>query len=1236
MWDPFEPLSTVWHFPCQLSVPCGDSWQGLSCSWNMNHTACDIKAIGLSYRRLAGSLPSELGNLLNLDQLNLEHNLINGTIPSELGNLVNLNLLALQHNSLAGAIPSELSGLVNLEVLHLYENSLNGTIPSELGLLENLIYMSLLQNSLDGTIPSELGNLVNLEALYLCNNSLYGTIPSELGNLVNLGLLYMYGNSLDGTIPPELALVEKLTYLSLLFNSLDGTIPTELGNLVKLKNLELQDNSLEGPIPSELGRLVNLGTLYLYANSLDGTIPTEIGSLVNLVYLGLYDNRMDGTIPTELGSLTNVGLFCLYTNLLDGTIPSELGNIVHVSSLVLCDNFLGGSIPSELGSLLRMELLDLHENSLEGTIPSALGNLFRLELLYLYSNSLDGSIPSELGSLRNLKGMFLHDNLLEAFIPSELGSIVNLQLLYLNNNFLVGTIPCELGNLVKLLVLDLNDNSLTGTLPPSASQWSALQSANLSTNRLSGPVEAFSTNSFLSLYVLDLSLNRFSGTLPESLFSLPKLHTVILSQNCFIGSLPTAICLNDKLQNVIFDLLTGNCAGVRDNVFRSVVLLRYMSGTIPPCIWNSSSLRTLHLLGNGLKGSLSELADDSALSVLAVGSNQLTGTIPLSFQTHNFEQLDLSINRLTGRLASDLYVNQTTTVYDLSVNRLSGGIPGALHASFIAGVVNVLEGNLFSCQQNNIPSSDVSHSSYQCGSVDLQYAIVAWAVGFVVCTATILMIISRTDGAMHKVYKTSDFLGVLVSPVYCLGLCLFGLVGLVTTKLSEDYNDTTTHVVQYWWTVTAVFAHNWVIASFLLLVVIAACVIFTMALLALAREKQITSTPNRVATSTALCLIAVHSVNIIVVTAVNAVYILAAVGNFNGTALLAVQGTLGIFKLAWSTQAIPWLLTHVPAGDPLQLSHRIFMILFVFLGAPFASSFCESSSCFLYVLKSPSPISFSLLISTVSFQSFCDQFGCLIFPVPVKQTFQGSIPPPWIYSYQCSSAVITGYAPVLFLSYLVSSIIIPSIILLTSILLPRWPVILKNTLLVFELIYVDDSSVTVLLDKMVLTTLGRRMAVKYILNLAVMMTFGLAVPVLAVAVIWDTASNLGTVLLLLEKFVGLCERNRLDVAEIRQEFWNGFILSSEDVSRCVYTTLGYVSVFWSLFAFDWIADVYGSLAGGLTMLVPLIAPTLVGFILLNRKKLSDRPTISRQRTENIELSVVESPIVQPQLTNDDF
>jgi hypothetical protein len=504
-------------------------------------------------------------------------------------------------------------------------------------------------------------------------------------------------------------------------------------------------------------------------------------------------------------------------------------------------------------------------------------------------------------------------------------------------------------------------------------------------NMFSGDINIFTSKNFTLLQVLDLSLNKFSGTLPASVFCLPDLHSLVLSQNCFSGSLPSSMCLNNKLRSIVLDLLTGNCGLRSGEVFQGIVLGHYMTGTIPSWLWSSSSIQTLHVVGNGLHGSLTDLSNASVLSVLALGSNQLTGTIPISFQQHEFAQLDLSIIRLSGTLTSDLVVSPNATVYDLSTNRLSGNIPGALYSTYASGTVNVLEGNIFSCQPSNIPKSDVSHSSYQCGSVNFQYSFVAWAGGFILCSvsAAIIMSVYGSDWAAQgaSIVRSRELTSVLVGPVCCLAVYLVGLVGYISMKVSSGDAYTPTYASQYWWTSTVAFMHDWIISSFLVIALVGISAVFTTTMVFLSKNTD----SGEGITYSSLSVgyrVSAHLVNVVVVTIVNGVYVLAATGSVNSSSLLVIQASLGLFKLSWSSWVIPRLLALAGMKDAHEISHWLFMILFVFLGAPFASSFSESSSCFLYVLTRPAAISFTLLSPVINYVTVA------VFPGAVSWRFQ--------------------------------------------------------------------------------------------------------------------------------------------------------------------------------------------------------------------------------------------------------
>ena len=82
---------------------------------------------------LNGTIPPELGNLSNLNDLILDENQLTGEIPPELGNLANLRDLFLSYNQLTGEIPPELGNLANIEGLWLNDNHLTGVVPPGVG-----------------------------------------------------------------------------------------------------------------------------------------------------------------------------------------------------------------------------------------------------------------------------------------------------------------------------------------------------------------------------------------------------------------------------------------------------------------------------------------------------------------------------------------------------------------------------------------------------------------------------------------------------------------------------------------------------------------------------------------------------------------------------------------------------------------------------------------------------------------------------------------------------------------------------------------------------------------------------------------------------------------------------------------------------------------------------------------------------------------------------------------------
>ena len=132
---------------------------------------------------LPTSIPPQIGDLVNLQVLNLSFNRLNETFPEELWTLSNLEELYLDDNFLSGNIPDDISELINLKTISLMRNQFSGNIPSQIGSLGNLQKIFFNDNYFSGSIPEEFGDLTNLTELRLKDNNLSGAIPESLCNL---------------------------------------------------------------------------------------------------------------------------------------------------------------------------------------------------------------------------------------------------------------------------------------------------------------------------------------------------------------------------------------------------------------------------------------------------------------------------------------------------------------------------------------------------------------------------------------------------------------------------------------------------------------------------------------------------------------------------------------------------------------------------------------------------------------------------------------------------------------------------------------------------------------------------------------------------------------------------------------------------------------------------------------------------------------------------------------------
>ncbi|KAK4487007.1 hypothetical protein RD792_006322 [Penstemon davidsonii] len=377
-----------------------------------------LRVLSLVGNELSGTIPFSVNRgLPNLERLFLGINRFTGRIPNSISNLTNLKILDLANNSFSGHIPITLGNLHNIESLNLQANQFTNDLSTPeqdfitpLTRCRYLTYILFSVNPITGLLPKSIDNLsTSLENFRSFSCKISGIIPDEIGNMSSLISLALAKNELMGMIPPTIGQLRNLQRFGIEDNKLWGSIPYSFCNLENLYYASLEGNAFSGQLPRCMGNLVSLRELYMAKNAFSFNIPSTLWSFERILAINLSHNFFDGSIPLDIGNLESVVVLDLSGNQFSGEIPIAVGQLQSINALVLSNNKLHGRIPESFDNLKSLQYLDLSHNNLSGEIPKSLEKLSDLVYFNVSFNELRGEIPDG-GSFRNFTGDFFRSN----------------------------------------------------------------------------------------------------------------------------------------------------------------------------------------------------------------------------------------------------------------------------------------------------------------------------------------------------------------------------------------------------------------------------------------------------------------------------------------------------------------------------------------------------------------------------------------------------------------------------------------------------------------------------------------------------------------------------------------------------------------------------------------------------------------------------------------------------------
>ncbi len=488
------------------------SWYGVTCT-TFRPGVRGVTKLGLSNNNLSGTLPLDIGEMINMRVLDLSNNHISGSLPTSfLG--IGLTGLDLSNNQMSGEIPESIR-LFWTSTLNLSNNQFSGEIPPEISgvdgsvreLVDSVI-INLENNQLSGCYPTFLKNFhcpKGIQSTYFltegnpdlpfqgdfskfCETGL-GSEDLDNDGICNSEDCDDTNASIGASQPPGTACDDSNPNTVNDMVGEDGCtcVGTPIsGGTADCSTLQFTSQSnqitVSGLSPSSKIELIGQHTDWQIVpvcegNCSESQVIADLQAGDYFVKVQLFGQNGTFCYREEQVSVSGQSLDCAdrdYPFLVSFYKSTNGEDWINKWDTTNCDicSWYGITCNGFSPDASRVSKLGLSNNNLSGTLPLDIGEMSNMRVLDLSNNHISGSLPTSFLGI-GLTGLDLSNNQMNGEIPPEIWRFAMMANLDLSNNQFSGPIPSGIGSIgfairdfVDSIIVDIENNQLSGCYPP--------------------------------------------------------------------------------------------------------------------------------------------------------------------------------------------------------------------------------------------------------------------------------------------------------------------------------------------------------------------------------------------------------------------------------------------------------------------------------------------------------------------------------------------------------------------------------------------------------------------------------------------------------------------------------------------------------------------------------------------------------------------------------------------------